>query len=158
MTVKTIILRGTGIAKEAIANAAITPGYLVEVMSTGNLRKHATAGGNAAKAFARENEVIGKGIDTDYAALDTALYIVAQPGAEVFALVPASAAAIVIGDFLQSNGDGTLVKHVAQVIPDPADTTAPPIPVTPNMIIGIAISAIDNSGGGTEARVKVEVL
>ena len=71
MTVKTIVLRGDGIRKEAIANAAITPGDLVEVMSTGKLRVHAGAGLTAAPKFAVENEVVGGDINKAYAADDT---------------------------------------------------------------------------------------
>ena len=38
MAYKTIVLKGQGTASEATANAAITPGHLVELMSTGNIR------------------------------------------------------------------------------------------------------------------------
>lgn len=108
MASNTIVLKGNGINKEAIANAAITPGYLVERMSTGNIRKHATAGVEASPAFAIENEVIGLGIDDDYAANDNCLFTYLQSGSEVFALLAAAASAIVIGDKLESAGDGTV--------------------------------------------------
>jgi len=107
-TPHTILLKGTGIGKEGVANAAITPGMLVERMTTGKIRKHSTAGGPAMPAFARENELIGKEIDVDYAANDRVYWTVMPPGSEIYALVAASAVAIAVGDFLESAGDGTL--------------------------------------------------
>ena len=58
------------IINERVANAAITPGMLIEIMSTNKVRAHATAQGNAAKIFALEDELQGKGIDDNYSALD----------------------------------------------------------------------------------------
>ena len=81
---RTISLKGDCVLKEREADAAITPGDLVEIMTTGNLRRHATLGGAAQRAFALENDLIGKGIDDDYAAGETCRYGVYQPGAEVF--------------------------------------------------------------------------
>src|SRR5690606_17830018 len=77
-------------------------GDLVELTSDGKVQRKASAATTAQRAFAVENEVVGKGIDHDYAAGDNVLYEVLPPGAEVYALVPASAAAIVIGDRLES--------------------------------------------------------
>jgi len=108
-----IILKGNGIRKERIANAAITPGMLVELMSTNKVRKHASAGAYAQSAYAVENEVVGDDIDVDYAAADNVLYNVMERGAEINALVAAAAAALVIGDKLESAGDGTLRKLTA---------------------------------------------
>jgi hypothetical protein len=113
---QTILLKGSAVHDERLANAAITPGYLIEVMSTGKVRKHATAGGNVFPRFAFDNMV--DDIDTDYAANDTVIYGVPERGANIYALLPAAAAAVVIGDLLESNGDGTLRKHDPQDQPE----------------------------------------
>ncbi len=151
MTVKTITLKGNDlvIRKEGIASVAITPGYLIERHSAVGVRPHNSAAVNAQKAFAVENDIVGDGIDVDYAIDDTTLYGVFPAGAEVFALVPASADAIVINDFLESAGDGTLRIAATDAATDEGQRAA---------IVAVALEAVDNSGGGSEARIKVEVM
>lgn len=145
-----IILKGKyGIAKERPAGVAITPGMLIEryvASSTSKVRPHSTADGAQSRAFAREQEIIGYGIDHVYAVGDRVEYELVQPGAEVYALVPASAPAIVEGDFLGSVGDGTLKKVTIG-----AGTLAA-------SVVGIALEAVDNSAGVTPARLRVEVI
>lgn len=179
-TPKTILLKGTPQYREGVANAAITPGYLVEQMSTGKFRKHATAAVRASAMFAIEQDYVGKAIDTAYAANDQLRYLVAQRGDQVYALVAASAAAIVIGDFLESAGDGTLRKWVAPLTAASgtgdgtvADVGGSFSQTTLNnnfqdiagVINGLkvtaiarAVEAVDNSAGGSEARIRVEVI
>jgi hypothetical protein len=132
--------------KEALASATITPGMLIERLSTGKVAAHATAGGYGIAAFAIENEVYaGQGeaptIDTNYAADDLVQYGVFQPGQEVYALLAANAAAIVVGDKLVSQGAG-YVKKV----------------VTTDVVLAIALQAVDNSAGGTPVRIKIEIV
>lgn len=105
MAKSTIALKGHFVLKEAKASAAITPGHLVEFGGAAELRKHATVGGQARKAFALENDLVGQGIDDDYDANDTVRYGVFPPGTEVYAKVNYAATK---GDFLESNGDGQL--------------------------------------------------
>lgn len=145
----TVFLKGRGIRKEAISSAAITPGNLVDIASTGLLEKHGTKDGNAIKAFAFENEHIGGTIDTDWASGDQVIYEIMPAGAEIYALVPANAPAIVIGDYLTSNGDGTLIKATAA----PATTQAQRA-----SIVARAIEAVDNSAVGAISRIQVEVV
>jgi len=147
---KTILLKGSGIRKEALAAAAtaITPGYLVERDSTGKFIEHATAAANAAPLFAVENDLIGGSITDDYAVGDQVQAEYMQPGSEVYALVAASAAAIVIGDDLESAGDGTVRIATADAATDTAQRRS---------MIAQAIEAVDNSGGGSEARIRIEV-
>lgn len=149
-TLRTILLKGQGQGKrrEATCNAAITPGHLCEYMSTGNVRKHATAAGNAYPLFAAENELFGNAITDDYAASDRGYFWHATPGDEVNALVAAAAIAIVIGDRLESAGDGTLKKHAA----------AAPAAANVDGCIGYAMEAVDNSGGGSVARIRIMIL
>ncbi len=104
----TILLKGRGVRKEATSAAAIQPGYLVELDSTGKVQKHSTAGGSASPSFAPENELLGKEITVAWPSGEQTTYETMSPGDEILAVLAASAAAIIIGDYLQSAGDGTL--------------------------------------------------
>lgn len=135
---------------QALAAAAITPGHLVEIVSGGGIRKHGTVDGNAMPAFALENvtpdrTVATQAIDTPYSTGETVKWMIARPGDLVWAWVPASAAAIVAGDFLASNGDGTLHKAV---------TGATFVECLPAQ----AAEAINNSAVGTPSRIRVRAL
>lgn len=138
---KTIALKGDFIRKEREANAAIIPGNLIEVMSTGFVRKHSTLGGQGQKAFALENDLIGKGIDDAYAAGDQVQYGVFSPGTEIYAWLQINESSV-IGDFLESDGLGNLA-----VASSPIEGSN----------IAIALEAV-TGGGGVTKRVKVEVL
>jgi len=132
--------------QELPCSAAITPGHLVEI-NAGLLRKHATADGNASPAFAREEltpnrTVTTQAIDTPYPSGDTVQWMICRPGDLVYAWVPASAAAIVAGDFLASNGDGTLHKAVT------GSTFL-------EAIVATAAEAVNNSAVGTPSRIRV---
>lgn len=149
MTVKTIVLKGAGIRKEGKAGGAITPGHLVARNSSNRIVVHPTAADTAQKAFALENELAGKGIDTAYANNDQVFFEILPPGAEVNALVAAGASAIVVGDKLESAGNGTLRKVATDSATDDTERQS---------IVAIALEAVDNSGGGSAVRIKVEVL
>lgn len=151
MAVKTIVLKGNHLAirKEAFAQAAITPGDLIELVGDDNVQKHSVAAGNAQKAFAVENEVVGKGIDTDYAINDTVLYGVFARGTEVYARVAAGAPAIVRGAILESAGDGTLRAQVVAAATSQAQRES---------AVAVALQTVDNSGGGAAVRIKAELL
>jgi len=147
----TITLKGEGVRFEAIANAAITPGHLVELMSTGKLRAHATAGGSAERAFAVEDDLKGNDIADDYAASNIAQYNIYKPGDVVYALL-ANGETAAIGSKLESNGDGTL-----RVVD--ADTSAGTIFV--GSIVGVAMAAVDMSGSSAadpDGRIKVRII
>ena len=103
---------GEPIVREAITAAASTvkPGELVEVLAAGTIQEHSTAGAIAPARFALTNLANGETIDDAYAVGALARYATFQPGQRVNAFLPANAAAIVIGDKLSSNGDGTLRK------------------------------------------------
>jgi hypothetical protein len=146
---KTILLSGDPSCYEGVANAAITPGHLIETMSTGKLRVHATAAGVASAMFAREEEYVGGGIDTAYAADDQVPYWAGKKGDHFYALVAAAAAAIANGAMLESAGDGTL-RNTTHAVTNATTAAAWPI--------AKALEAVDNSGGGAPARIKVEVL
>lgn len=144
----TIIIEGAdyrSVIREALADEAFTPGELLERTATG-VKKHATSAGNSNKIFALENTADARDIDGDYAAGETARHVWAERGQKVYAFVPAAAAAVADGVALMSNGDGTLI--IAAVAATLADT---------DHIVAYASEAVDNSGGGTKARIQVEV-
>lgn len=155
---RTITIKGTGIRNEALANAELYPGHLVELMSTGKVKKHATAGGNVlGKFFAVEDDIQGNAISTAYAAGKMVQYDHFPPGTWVLAVAKSGAAAIVIGDPVESAGDGTLQKHTADAFDSVGGGT-----VYSNNIVGIARSAIDNSDSAADAladsRFLVEII
>lgn len=154
MAERTIFLKNErGILRqEGIADAAIVPGMLVALAADGKYDPHGTAGGVALKEFAFEKELWdGTDVDSPYAQGDRLLTGVCSPGVEVYALVAASAAAIVKGDYLESAGDGTLRKMTAG---DPGATP----PVYAGNAIARAQEDVDNSGGSSRARIIVMVL
>lgn len=184
-TKNSVIFKGEYFGKEAVAGGTILPGHLISRNSADAVVVHAVAAGKAQAAYALENEIwhdassgIGN-LTTPYASGDKVFYGVFERGAEVNALVAAGAAAIVVGDFLESAGDGTLRKCVdltaaagsaisTRILPD---VTATPTQTLINNslatlaavidrpgAIAIALEAVDNSGGGAVARIKVEVL
>lgn len=110
MTAHTILLKGCDRHDERKAHAALKPGHLLELVSTGKVKKHSTAGGKAPRWFAKEDALQGKTTLDAYAADDVVSYVMALPGDEVLARLAAAAAAVVVGDLLVSAGDGTLKK------------------------------------------------
>lgn len=151
MASNTIVLKGPVQRIEGTANAAITPGHLCELMSTGKYRKHATLGGNAEKLFAIEDDHQGNGISTDYAAAAQVQMVACSPGAEIYALLNNGENAAV-GNFLESAGNGTL-----QVL----DADASVGLVKTNSIVAVALEAVDMSGSSgvdPSGRIKVRVV
>lgn len=199
-TNRTIVLKGSerGAYEEYVANAAITPGHLLYLLSTNKVAVHATAGGICTKWFACEDSLQGKTIDDAYAALDPVRVWKAVPGDWINALVAASAAAIVIGDYVCPSSDGTLKKWTGltdnsggsanttlTTIPDIATAggstpTAAQVDTAVNAdlvfirnnfadlaavlnlmkygAMAIANEAVDNSGGGSVARLSVTII
>jgi hypothetical protein len=126
---------------EATATEAITPGMLVDRASSTTVEKNDVVGdGNKRVEVAVENDIFGGGIDDAYASGDTVLSQLLTPGCEFFGLVDAAAAAItydayvttIAGGFL---GVGTQANAIAK-----------------------ARQAVDNSAGGSPARIRVQVI
>lgn len=139
-TPKTIALKGSYISDEALANEVLSPGHLVELLSTGKVQKADVVTGELPVSVAFEQEYLGKEITVAYAAEDTVVYITPVRGGVVYVRVPASAAAIVIGDRLEAATGGVVQKLASGVA------------------VGIALEAVDNSGGGSEAFIRMRVL
>ena len=140
MSAKTIALKGGFIRKEGQASAAITPGHLVEFGGSHDLQVHSTAAGPARKAFALENDLIGDGVDTAYAAHQVVQYGVFERGAEVSAIL-ATSQTIAKGDKLVSNGNGQLKEYGTEVEQD--------------SIVGWAMEAVTTTSA--VARLTIEV-
>jgi hypothetical protein len=139
------------IFNEYVASAAITPGHLIELLSTGKVQSHSTAGGRAAKLFALEDELQGNGIADAYVADYPVQCWSPVPGDEVNALLKNGEHAY-IGSFLESAGDGTLQVHVA----DSGSVTNVGL-----QIVGVAIEEVDmtdSSGADPTGRIAIRIV
>ena len=128
------------VIEEMVASAAITPGMLLIIESTGKVKAHNQADKDAFPIFALEDELQGKGIDDAYAANDPVQCWIPYRGDIVNAIL-ADGENVNIGDPLTSDGYGRLKKHVT-------DTGASTVPWTvyPEQIVGYAAEALDLSG------------
>ena len=108
MAKNTIVIKGyLNIRDEKVATAvAITPGKLIERTSGDLVQVHALAGGPVNPLFALEDAFQGKKITDDYAISVPIIIWKPIPGEQVYAHVSGTDA--VIGDFMESAGDGTL--------------------------------------------------
>lgn len=133
------------------ANAAFTPGHLIELMSTAKVRKHSTADGDVVPImFALEDELQGKDITDAFAANDRVQCWIPSRGDEVYALL-ANGQTVVIGDKLSSNGDGTLKKHLV---------SSAGVVEYPEVVVGVALEAVDMSGSDAadpSGRIRIRV-
>lgn len=154
-TPKTILLKGDGLFKEALAGGAITPGHLINRNSSNQFVVHGTAAAETIPMFAVEDEAQGKDITDAYASGEIVNAVIPEKGAEIYALVPANAAAIVVGDLLESNGGGTLRKRTPF-----SQSGTTPFAVTPaGYTIARALEAVDNSANAAgPVRIKVEIV
>lgn len=150
MAIKTIVVKGEGIRYEALAVAAITPGNLVEFTSAGKVQKHSTAGGNAERAFAVEDDDQGSGIDTDYDADDLVQYEIFRPGDVVWAKLK-DGETVAKGGFVESAGTGEMQAYVA----DSND-------VAQDTIIGVSLDTLDMSDSSladpTSNRFRLRII
>ena len=146
---------------EKEADAAITPGMLLELNSDDEVLAHDTAGANVVPImFALEDELQGRGIDTDYAAGDQVQVWIPYRGDIVNALL-ADDQDITLGEYLESNGEGRLQVHAA----DPGDSTTGSVQ---NAIVGVALETVSSGlGSGSESsagglyynpRIKVMII
>ena len=142
----TVLLRGDPIASEGtVATAVITPGMAVTPAGDSVVRSAANA---VAPGFARENELVGKGIDDDYAVGDRILYYTPRKGDWFYAWLGTSQE-IAAGALLSTGANGVLVAA------DPGDPEAtPPEFATP--VVARALEAVTTTG--EIARIKVEVV
>ena len=155
----------SNVFEEYGAAAAITPGMLIELASASTVQAHGNAGKNALPMFALENELEGGTVNDVYATDDKVQCWVPGRGDFVWGIL-ADGENVSVGDFLESNGDGMLKKHVEDTesfeSADPGEIT-----VYSNQIVGQAIEAVDisDSSGlessgdlGYDKRIKFRVI
>lgn len=143
------IKKYSDVIEEAVANATITPGMLIERMSTDKVRAHATATGDVTPImFALEDELQGNGIETNYVALDQVQCWIPYRGDWVYAILE-DGENVAIGDKLASAGNGSLKKHVTEAESWEV-SEAGVVHVYPNQIVAIAREAVDLSGSSGE--------
>jgi hypothetical protein len=141
----TIHLKGQPIRKEGVATAIVKPGYFVVSRprtATQNGSIGLPTAGAAAQGVILENELEGKTITDSYAIGDNVLYGVFPKGSEVLARVAAANPAIAAGVPLKVTATGTLALGV----------------VGTDHIVAVSIEAVDNSAGGAEAWIQVEII
>lgn len=153
------------IVNEYQAAAAITPGMLLELTSAGKMQAHSTAGGNAPRYIALENELEGEGIDDAYATNDYVQVWSGVMGEEAY-MILADGENVSIGDLLESAGNGYLQKHTSDV--ESFESNEPgSITVYPEQIVAQALEALDLSGSsgeessgtlGYNKRIKVRIV
>lgn len=107
-----IQLTGDYLLEEARANAALSPGHLIEVISTGKVQKHGTEGGIAERFFAVEDALQGRTVLIAYAADELVFGHLQRKGNKVQGILKAGEN-VVIGTKLISAGDGTLIAEAS---------------------------------------------
>lgn len=135
------IKKYSDVIEELISTAVtLTPGMLLEVITGGYVRKHATSEGDVTPPmFALEDELQGRGIDDDYAVSSKIQVWIPGRGDRVNAFLK-NGESVVAGDMLASGGDGTLIKYVGTS-------------VKPNQIVAIAMEAVNMSGGRIDVMI-----
>lgn len=147
-----ILLKGDPPRKEGLAAGAIRAGDLIEINAPvagqeglHDVDVHGVADINALPAFAMPNPWLegtppAGSTFVSYASGDTVMYVVCQPGDEVFAWI-SDGEVIAAGDALVSGGTGALDAAAAGTDPD--------------KIVGYAREAISPSGADELARIEV---
>lgn len=139
----TIMLKGDlGMREEAFAAAGtIKPGHAVIRDSSNNFKKNDLAtGSDVLLQVAIEDALQGRTINDAYDISTPVFTYLPRAGDLLYVRVPAGAPAIVIGDLMQLDNTGCFVKRIA------------------GATRGVSREALDNSGGGTEAFIKMEVV
>lgn len=150
-----VLVKGEGQVRiEAIATAVvIVPGYLIERATATTVRAHSSAGGNAMKMFALEDDLQGKGIDDNYAASARIQAVIAQRGDIINAVLANGQNAVAGTSFLESNGNGQLRVHAVG---------SAAVVEAPEAVVGLALESLDLSGSSgvdpASARILTEVI
>jgi len=139
---KTIVLSyvNDALYREGKAASTVTPGDFVNKTSSNTIQRNTAAGLSGPLSIAVADRLQGRTIADDYATDDLVTYIYPARGTYVYAFLPAAAAAVVVGDALELSNDGTLVKR------------------TTGAVVATALEAVDNSAGGSKARIQVEIV
>lgn len=136
------------IRDERITDGTITPGMLCQLKSNGNVIAHNRAGGPSERLFALEDDNVGKGITDNYVATDLVKLKRAIPGEEIYAHLTNAGNNIVIGDYMESAGNGKLRKVEASL-------SSAGNAELPGAIVGVALEAV---AIGATARILVRIV
>lgn len=138
---KRIQLKGTNHFEEGVAGGTVTPGMLVGLNSDNEVVAHASAGAACVPAFALEDALQGRTIADNYVEGELVFYAIGKPGDIYYAWL-ALGEDIAVGDLLESEGTGMLVK------------------IDSGVAIAEALDAIDLSDSSTDAdsRIRVRLL
>lgn len=121
--------------EEYEAVAALSPGHLLMLTSANKVQKHNVASGNVLPMVAIEDALQGKDITEAYAAEDRVRVWIPQRG-DIVKLRLKDGQNVVIGDWVESAGDGTVQKWVV-------DSTGDYLTA---QLIGQVVEAVDMSG------------
>jgi F0F1-type ATP synthase membrane subunit c/vacuolar-type H+-ATPase subunit K len=108
MSSNTIVLKCNGHREEYKANAALSPGHLLTINSSGECLKHAAAGQRVPVIVAVENALAGKTINDAFASGDRVPVVVGSKG-DILQVRLQSGQSASRGDGLVSAGDGTFL-------------------------------------------------
>ncbi len=107
------------IREEKLAGGTVTPGHLVKKNSSDAIVVHSTAAGHVKPLqVAIEDELQGKDISDNYSSGDLIQTEILLPGDKFYGILTTSQT-IVIGDLLESAGNGTLRKMELASTDDP---------------------------------------
>lgn len=134
------------------ANAAISPGMILEYLTTDKVKAHATAGGNVVPLMvALENSLEGEDYSDDYAADEKVRIWQPRRGDEGLMLLK-DGENVSKYDKLESDGAGRLQKHTADKESWESATPTFNITVYPNQLVAVTLEAKDlSSSSGQES-------
>jgi len=136
---KRIHLLGSGRHEEAKGASIIKPGMLLAQDAVGSVILHSGAAGPAEKAFALEDALQGRTIETSYAVGERVSFVLASSGDVVYAWL-SGGEKVNPSSFLNSNGDGTLQAGTSNAI-------------------AVALEAVDASdSNNVNERIRVRIL
>lgn len=145
-----ILLKGEPNRKERDAGGAITPGHMLQLDADGDVTVHGTAGGNTPGWFAEENDIAGDDLNHAYVTGEVTQIHAARPGDELYIYL-AAGQNVIIGTYLESNGDGTL--KAADETGDSAGLERT------NSIVAMALEAVDlSASAAVDTRMKVAIV
>jgi len=142
MTKRTIKLKDyLHVMEEYAAVAAITPGMLIELTSTGEVQVHGAAAGVGEKMFADEDQFQGKTIADAYAVGDKVSCWLPQRGDVVYAFL-ADGENVAVGAKLVSDGAGALQE----------------VSSSEENVIAVALETVDLSAAGAIGRIIARIV
>jgi hypothetical protein len=146
MAYNKILLGGNPEIEEFPAAAAITPGMMVYLNSSGQVAVGPAAGANAMPWFALESLDGDKGIDDAYAQYNRVRVAKCKGGEKIYALLASGVGAVHVGDWLESGGSG----YVREVT---ADTSLALVAVS--SVLGTCFEAADSTSAAVRIPINV---